>query len=151
MQILFLIFCLLLAPYCAAAATDITSVNDYQCIHLHISIKNETPNTCYLLMDELTNGSSMNNENLVYKILPNTESAIMKINPGNYYAGASIELVYECGDGAYVRVNSEKNACTNPNRVETSVLYSANLIATAETEPANYWANKPAKVIWTFK
>lgn len=145
-----LIFPLLISPLCFA--TNFTSINDYGCLHLQISIKNDTPNTCYLLTEELTNNSTMNPQHdLIFKILPHTESPIMDILPFSYARNASIELVYECGDGAYVRLHSEKNACSSNNTIEASILYAANLTATSQTAPASYWSNKPAKVIWTLQ
>lgn len=150
MKAIFLLFILLFSPLCNA--TNVTGVNDYACLHLHVSIKNQTGNTCYLLTEEFTNDSILNaNHDLTYKILPNEKSPFIDILPRSFADGASVELVYECGEGAYIRVASEKNACGNQNTLYTSVLYAANLTATAEKTPANYWSNKPAEVVWTLK
>ncbi|MGV3739702.1 MAG: hypothetical protein ACO1N3_00200 [Gammaproteobacteria bacterium] len=150
MKAIFLILTLLISPLCSAE--NIQGINDYACLHLHVSIKNETANTCYLLTEELTNESILNPEHdITFKILPNTETPIIDILPRDYAAGASLELVYECGEGAYIRLDSEKNTCGNQNTIEASVLYAANLTATAVSTQANYWTNKPAKVTWTLK
>jgi hypothetical protein len=126
--------------------------HDYPCLHLQISIKNNTPNTCYLLTEELTNDSLLSpKQDLSFKILPNAQSPFIDISPYLFTEGASIELVYECGEGYYIRLNSQKNECGNDNKVMTSVLYAANLSATAENTPANYWSNQPAKVIWSIQ
>lgn len=150
MKAIFLILTLLISPFCSAE--NVKGINDYACLHLQVSIKNETPNTCYLLTEEFTNDSILNpNHDITFKILPNTETSIVDILPSNFANGASLELVYECGEGAYIRLDSEKNACGNQNTIEASVLYAANLTATAQSSPANYWSNKPANVTWTLK
>lgn len=133
---------------------DAADISNYACLHLQVTIKNNTPNTCYLLTEELTSDSTLDpSQDISFKIAPNEEAAPLDIY-SNVFDGTdltSIELVYECGEGSYIRLDSQKNACGNKNTVNTAVLYAANLRATAEKSPASYWYNKPAKITWTIE
>lgn len=132
---------------------DAADISNYACLHLQITIKNNTPNTCYLLTEELTSGSTLlPSHDISFRIAPNEEAAPLDIySTALNTTPTSIELVYECGEGSYIRLDSQKNACGNNNTVNTTVLYTTNLRATAEKSPASYWYNKPAKITWTIE
>ena len=143
------LFLVLTAFYSSVCLAD---MSNYACLHLHVAIKNNTPNTCHLLTEELTNDSILNSsQDITFKILPNETSPFIDIKPTVFDGGASIELVYECGEGYYIRLDSQKNGCGNQNTVSTAVLYAANLSAVSQNTEANYWSNKPAKVVWTIE
>ena len=146
MKALCLFLAVLFSSVCAA------DTSNYACLHLQIAIKNNTPNTCYLLTEELTNNSILlPTHDISFKVGPNEEAPPLDILPELISEPASIELVYECGEGSYIRLDSLKNACGNQNTVSTAVLYAANLRATAQTSPASYWYNRPAKITWTIE
>ena len=146
MKALSLFLAVLFSSVCAAVTSN------YACLHLQIAIKNNTPNTCYLLTEELTNNSILlPTHDISFKIGPNEEAPLLDIRSESIYGPASIELVYECGEGSYIRLDSQKNPCGNQNTVSTALLYAANLSATAQTSPASYWYDKPAKITWTIE
>ena len=127
MKALCLFLAVLFSSVCAA------DTSNYACLHLQIAIKNNTPNTCYLLTEELTNNSILlPTHDISFKIGPNEEAPPFDIRAESIYGPASIELVYECGEGSYIRLDSQKNPCGNKNTVSTALLYAANLSATAQ-------------------
>ena len=145
------IFLFLTVFVTTAYAADMSK---YACMHMEVVIKNNTPNTCYLLTEELTNDSILvPGHDISFKIAPNEASAPLDIYSPTFDGETltSVELVYECGEGAYIRLDTQKNACGSINTVNAAVLYAANLHATAEKNVASYWSNKPAKITWTIE
>lgn len=126
---------------------------DYACLDLQIAIKNNTPNTCYLLTEEIGDENTFitHGTDVSFKILPNEQSSFATLTPRFMTDGVSMELLYECGEGYYIRLDSQKNPCSYKNTAQGRVLYAANLTATTETVAANYWSNKPAKIVWTIQ
>lgn len=146
MKVLFLVLSAFYSLVCLA------DMSNYACLHLQVAVKNNTPNTCHLLTEELTNDSILlASQDITFKILPNQTSPLVDIKPTDFNGSASIELVYECGEGYYIRLDSQKNGCGHQNTVSTSVLYAANLSAVSKNTEASYWSNKPAKVVWTIE
>lgn len=133
------------------SSTSIAYLNNYNCMHMIVTIKNNTPNTCYLLTEELVYGDIIPAHDIPFKISPNEESPTLDLVQSELTIGTSIELVYECGEGYYIRLYSQKNECGNLNKVNASILYTANLTATYQANPASYWSNKPASIKWTIE
>lgn len=148
MKTVYLLASLFFSSLCMA--TDLT---DYACLHLQITVKNNTQNTCYLLTEELDNSESVVNpaHDITFKIAPNEEAPMIDIRSIGYIGGTKLELVYECGTGSYIRLHSSKTECGNTNEIEASILSAANLSATQKSTPASYWSNKVAKVHWTIE
>ncbi len=140
MKIVFLFLMFVFSETCMASG--------YACTHLQITVKNNTNNTCYLLTEELASGLILPTNDITFKIAPGEESKPVDIEQSDFTVGTSLELVYECGEGYYIRLYSHKNECGNANKVNASVLYTANLAGTSQTTSANYWSNKPAIVRW---
>ncbi|PJD93604.1 MAG: hypothetical protein CK424_02045 [Legionella sp.] len=123
--------------------------SDYACLHLEITIKNNTQNTCYLIEHEAQSGFIYSEKHdLAFKILPGEESSVLDLING-LSSGPNIDLQYECGEGRYITLHTEKNMCGNDNTTTAFLLSAANLSANPETTPASYWSNKPATVHWT--
>ncbi len=133
------------------SSTSIAYMDQYNCMHMNVTIKNNTPNTCYLLTEELGIGHIVPAHDISFKIAPKKESPPLDIVQSQLLYGTSIELVYECGEGSYIRLYSQKNECGHLNKVNASILYTANLTATYQTSPASYWSNKPASIKWTIE
>lgn len=149
MKTVYLLASLFFSSMCIAA-TDLT---DYACLHLQITIKNNTQTSCYLLTEEFDNSESVINpaHDITFKIAPNEEAPMIDIRSIGYMEGTKLELVYECGTGSYIRLHSSKTECGNNNETEASILSAANLSATHKDTPANYWSNKAAKIHWTIE
>jgi hypothetical protein len=146
MKTVFLFLILFFSQACMA-----TSITGYACTHLQVIIKNNTANTCYLLTEESSYGLISPTHDITFKIPAGSESKPVDIEQSKITSGVALELVYECGEGYYIRLYSQKDECGKLNKTHAAVLHTANLTGTFKTSLANYWTNKPAVVNWTIE
>lgn len=146
MKTVFLFLFLFFSQACIA-----TSTSGYACTHLQVTIKNNTANTCYLVTEELSSGRISPTHDITFKIAAGSESKPVDIEQSDITFAVALELVYECGEGYYIRLYSQKNECGNINKTHAAVLHTANLTGTFQASLANYWTNKPAVVNWTIQ
>ncbi|MCX7091274.1 MAG: hypothetical protein NTU48_07490 [Legionellales bacterium] len=146
MKTMFLFLILCFSQACMAGSTS-----GYACTHLQVTIKNNTANTCYLLTEELSSGIFSPAHDITFKIPAGSESKPVDIEQSDILFGVALELVYECGEGYYIRLYSQKNECGNINKTNAAVLHTANLTGTFQANLANYWTNMPAVVNWTIQ
>ncbi|MCR9191046.1 MAG: hypothetical protein NXI01_00095 [Gammaproteobacteria bacterium] len=120
---------------------------DYACEHLMITIRNDTPYTCYLTQTESNMGAFYDQNEVPFKILTGRKEWLnMLQEPFN--AGSDIKLYYECGEGQTITLLAKQNSCGTNNKTLASVVAANNMKADYNTSPANYWKNQPATIDW---
>jgi hypothetical protein len=117
------------------------------CSVLRISVKNDSPSTCYLIERTVKSGIIYNHQ--LYKILSGSKVTQFEIANGKDKS-ASIQITYECGENHTVSFLSKKGACTfsNHGKVEGQLVNANNMTAVFTTTESSYISQKSALIDW---
>jgi len=128
-------------------APCLADYEDYACEHLMITIRNDTPYTCYLTQTESKLGEFYDQNEAPFKILSGQKEWLNMVQQ-SFNAGSDIKLYYECGEGQTITLLAKQNSCGANNKTSASIVAAINMRADYKTSPASYWKNQPATIDW---
>ncbi|MCX7091275.1 MAG: hypothetical protein NTU48_07495 [Legionellales bacterium] len=117
------------------------------CSILKVSVKNDSPSTCYLIERTVKSGSIHKRQ--LYRILSGSKVTQFEIAQAKNQS-ASIQVTYECGENHSVSFLSNKGACmfSNPGKVEGKLVNATNMTAVFTTTEGSYLSEKSALIDW---
>ncbi len=115
------------------------------CTILKISVKNDSPSTCYLIQRQIKSGTIYRRQ--LYRIAPGAKVTQFEMLQGRKMP-ASILLTYECGENHTISFLSTKDACfiSTPGKVEGRIVSATNMDAVFTTSEGGYL--KPGSIDW---
>lgn len=118
------------------------------CQNLKVSIKNDTPSTCYLIQKNIKSGNIIKRQ--PYKVKSGTtiiqfEAEESKKQPIN------ILLTYECGEDHTITLLSSKELCrlSSSGKIHGLIVKSTNLSAVSSITESGFYNSKPNNILWT--
>lgn len=118
------------------------------CESFKISVKNDTPSTCYLTQRTLKSGVIYKRQ--PYKIKSGATVTQFELND-TYEEGSSIEVTYECSDTSSITLMSSKKRCTAVSQAQIvgAVVKATGLNAIFTITEGSYFSQKPGFINWT--
>lgn len=124
--------------------------HDRPCGHFMIQIKNNTQSSCFLTKIKLLGGRVMNVNDLPLEIPAGQSSYPFDVaEQWGQGQGPDIVSTYQCGDGQFVKFESQKDQCGRNAIVSGVVLSALKMDATYSGTDGSYWDNKPGTIAWT--
>lgn len=121
---------------------------DHACCHLKITIKNDTPFTCYLVELKFKHGETQDTNHLPLMIASGMVTPSFDIHEWGSY-GPNLALKYDCGEGRTVTLRSTQPLCRSSKGSTTGQVESAQGIsATYDALDSSYWSRLPGKIHW---
>lgn len=117
------------------------------CQSLKISIKNDTPSTCYLIEKNIKSGNITKRQ--PYKVKSGT--TILQFEAEEKKSPINILLTYECGEGHNITLLSSKEVCrlSSSGKIQGTIVKSTNLTAVSTILESGFYNSKPNNIIWT--
>ena len=117
------------------------------CESFKISVKNDTPSSCYLTQRTLKAGTIYKRQ--PYKIKSGATVTQFELLD-DYKHGASIEFTYECSNTSSISLRSSKEHCTvSGAQIEGAVVKAIGLNAVFTRIDGSYFSQKPGSINWT--
>lgn len=117
------------------------------CESFKISVKNDTPSTCYLTQRTLKSGVIYKRQ--PYKIKSGATITQFELTDA-FKHGSSIEFTYECSDTSSISLLSSKEGCTvSGAQIEGAVVKAIGLNAVFTKIDGSYFSQKPGSINWT--
>lgn len=112
-----------------------------------ISIKNDSPNTCYIIKRTVSSGSISRRQ--LYKIASGSTTTQFELQQ-RHEAPATIIVTYECGEDHTITLRSSMSYCgySRPGKVEGLVLKKTNMDAVFTVKDGAYYSNKSGYIDW---
>ncbi|MGV3739701.1 MAG: hypothetical protein ACO1N3_00195 [Gammaproteobacteria bacterium] len=118
------------------------------CQSLKISIKNDTPSTCYLIEKKIKSGNITKRQ--PYKVKSGT-TIIQFEAEENKKQPINILLTYECGEGHNITLLSTKEVCglSSSGKIQGTIVKSTSLTAVSTILESGFYNSKPNNILWT--
>ena len=114
---------------------------------LRVSVKNDTPSSCYLVQKVVKSG--MVTKQLPYKIKSGATNLQLEIEEIKKNQGISVLLSYECGDNRSISLLSTNSIISKRNTTQGSIVKQMNLSAVSVVSDAGRYQYKPSAILWT--
>lgn len=128
----------------------ITQVSAAQggCKLFRIYVKNDTPNSCYLIKRSVSSGLIYKHQS--YKIKPGTTVAQFEINEDRHLP-IRVELTYECGSQQSITLLSSKERCSyqNSGKIEGKIVKVNNMTGVFSSKEGSYFGTQSGSILWT--
>lgn len=128
--------------------TALVFSGDYPCVHFMIRIQNNTQSSCFLTKIKLLAGHVTNVNDLPLEIPAGQSTDPFDVSEWGTQM-SDIVLTYRCGDGQFVKFESQKDLCRRNAQVVGSVISALKMDATYTGTDGLYWDNKPGTISWT--
>lgn len=125
-----------------------TQAHASMCQNLKLSIKNDTPSTCYLIKKSIQSGAIVKRQ--PYKIKSGTTIVQFEAEESKKQP-IQITLTYECGENHTITLFSTKGVCilSNYGKINALVIKSNDLTAIPTITESSFYSSKPNQILWT--
>lgn len=112
-----------------------------------ISVKNDTPSTCYLVQRTVKSGVITKHQS--YKIKPGFTMTQFELEEKDHQSPGII-ITYECSENQTITLLSTKQSCTyqNGGKIEGIIVKADHLNAVFTSNEGNYFLKKPGLIQW---